>query len=332
MGTSNPIPVNPEPSTTTMTTSTAAASTSTVAATSTSSGLAPVFADPRISDLVKSEVTDNRIFYRVDIDPDPPELDFDSWSLAIDGKVSNPKTIKKADILSLPTTDEYVTLECISNTINPPAGLISNAKWTGVPLAMLLNQVGLLPEAKYIIFHSADGYRVGIPVERAMHPETILAYKMNDDFLRQEHGFPLRAIIPGIYGMMNAKWITQITVVDYVYLGYWQTRGWSNDARIKTTSIIYYPSRQISGEQINVGPDGYVPVAGVAFAGDRGISKVEVSTDGGKTWNLAYLKPPTSPYLMGSLGVRVDPAKQRSISTHRESNRRNWHIAERSYN
>jgi len=295
VGTSNPIPVNPE-SATTMITSTAAASTSTVAATSTSSALAPIFADPRISHLVKSEVTDNRIFYRVDIDPDPPELDFDSWSLTIDGKVSNPKTIKKTDILSLPTMDEYVTLECISNTINPPAGLISNAKWTGVPLGTLLNQAGLLPEAKYIIFHSADGYRVGIPVERAMHPETILAYKMNDDFLRQDHGFPVRAIIPGIYGMMNAKWIIQITVVDYVYLGYWQTRGWSNDARIKTTSIIYYPSPQISGEYVNIGSEGSVPVAGVAFAGDRGISKVEVSTDGGKTWNQAYLKLPTSPY------------------------------------
>jgi DMSO/TMAO reductase YedYZ molybdopterin-dependent catalytic subunit len=112
---------------------------------------------------------------------------------------------------------------------------------------------------------------------------------MNDTMLPNEHGFPLRAIVPGIYGMMNAKWITEIEVTDQVYLGYWQERGWSNDARIKTTSIIYYPTG-------NVQMNGSTPIAGVAFAGDRGISKVEASVDGGNTWNEATLKPPRSPY------------------------------------
>ena len=112
---------------------------------------------------------------------------------------------------------------------------------------------------------------------------------MNDSMLPNEHGFPLRAIVPGIYGMMNAKWITEIEVTDQVYLGYWQQRGWSNDARIKTTSIIYYPTQ-------NLQVTGTTPIAGVAFAGDRGISKVEVSVDGGKTWNEGELKPPRSPY------------------------------------
>jgi DMSO/TMAO reductase YedYZ molybdopterin-dependent catalytic subunit len=112
---------------------------------------------------------------------------------------------------------------------------------------------------------------------------------MNDVTLPNEHGFPVRAIVPGIYGMMNAKWITEIEVTDQVYLGYWQERGWSNDARIKTTSIIYYPT---SNAQVT----GLTPIAGVAFAGDRGISKVEVSFDGGNTWNAATLKTPRSPY------------------------------------
>ena len=89
--------------------------------------------------------------------------------------------------------------------------------------------------------------------------------------------------------MMNAKWITEIEVSDQVYLGYWQERGWSNDARIKTTSIIYYPSA-------NARVNGTTPIAGVAFAGDRGISKVEVSVDGGNTWNEAILKQPRSAY------------------------------------
>jgi hypothetical protein len=112
---------------------------------------------------------------------------------------------------------------------------------------------------------------------------------MNDATLPDEYGFPLRAIVPGIYGMMNAKWITEIEVIDQVYLGYWQERGWSNDAGIKTTSIIYYPAPDA---RVN----GATPIAGVAFAGDREISKVEVSVDGGNNWNEATLKTPHSRY------------------------------------
>ena len=127
------------------------------------------FTDPRISDLLNSEVTNNPIFYRVDIDPEPPVLDFDSWTLDVSGKVASPFTIKKQDLLSMPTMDEYVTLECVSNTVNPPAGgLISNAKWTGAPLAYLLNRAGFSSDAKYVVFHSAEGYAVGIPFQTAM--------------------------------------------------------------------------------------------------------------------------------------------------------------------
>ena len=257
--------------------------------TTASSGVADIFSDSRISDLIASEVTDNRIFYRVDINPIPPQLDFDTWTLNVHGKVNNAQTFDKNSLLQLATVDQYATLECVSNTIYPPGGLISNAKWTGVPLDTLLKQAGLLADSKYVIFRAADGYTVGVPIERALEQGALLAYKMNDAMLPNEHGFPLRAIVPGIYGMMNAKWITEIEVTDQVYLGYWQERGWSNDARIKTTSIIYNaPS--------NVQMNSSTPIAGVAFAGDRGISKVEVSVDGGSTWNEATLKPPRSPY------------------------------------
>jgi len=264
------VPTNPQPETT-------------------ASDLPEIFTDPRISELVGSEVTDNRVFYRVDIDPIPPQLDLDSWTLKVDGKVNSPVTLDKTSFISLPVVDEYATLECVSNTIYPPGGLISNAKWTGVPLATLLNQAGVAANAKYVIFHCGDGYTVGIPVEHALLPSAVLAYKMNDVTLPTEHGFPIRAIVPGIYGMMNAKWITEVEVTDQVYLGYWQERGWSNDARIKTTSIIYYPTSNVKSNEST-------PVAGVAFAGDRGISKVEVSFDGGNTWSTATLKKPRSPY------------------------------------
>jgi DMSO/TMAO reductase YedYZ molybdopterin-dependent catalytic subunit len=277
------IPINPSAGQTTT-----QATTQTIT-TTTASSLPPIFSDPRISDLVASEVTDDRVFYRVDINPIPPQLNLDSWSLKLHGIVNNPQTLAMNSLLQLPPTDEYATLECISNAIYPPAGLISNAKWTGVPLATLLKQAGLKPDSNYVIFRCADGYTVGIPIARALEPGALLAYKMNDVTLPTEHGFPLRAIVPGIYGMMNAKWITEIEVTDQVYLGFWQERGWSNDARIKTTSIIYYPTSSV---QLN----GSTPIAGVAFAGDRGIGKVEVSVDGGNTWNEATLKPPRSPY------------------------------------
>ena len=128
------------------------------------------------------------------------------------------------------------------------------------PARRVLNQAGLQGNANYVVFRCADGYTVGIPIDRALESGALLAYKMNDAMLPTEHGFPLRAIVPGIYGMMNAKWITAIEVSDQVYLGYWQERGWSNDARIKTTSIIYYPT---SNAQVH----GPTPIAGVAFAG-----------------------------------------------------------------
>ncbi len=274
------VPINPTTEQTQTTTTASAAG-----------GPPSVFSDPRISNLVASEVTDNRVFYRIDIDPIPPQLNFDQWKLNLHGKVNNTLTLDKNSLLQLPTVDEYATLECVSNTIYPPGGLISTAKWTGVPLAALLKQAGLQTNSKYVVFTCADGYTVGIPVERALEPSALLAYMMNDVMLPTEHGFPLRAILPGYYYgyMAAAKWITEIEVTDQVYLGYWQQRGWTNDARIKTTSIIYYPTPNM---QVN----GATPIAGVAFAGGRGISKVDVSTDGGSSWNTAELKPPKSPY------------------------------------
>jgi len=251
--------------------------------------LPAIFRDPRISDLVGSEISDNRVFYRVDINPVSPQLSFDQWALKVSGKVNSPLTIDKEHLLAIPAKDEYATLECVSNTINPPGALISNAKWSGVPLADVLTSAGVTPDAKSVVFRCADGYSVGIPLDLAMRPGSLLAYKMNDEFLPQEHGSPLRAIVPGIYGMMNAKWITEIEALDNVYLGYWQQRGWSNDAKIKTTSIIYYPAP-------NTQMNGTLPIAGIAFAGDRGIQKVEVSTDGGNTWNGAIIKTSRSPY------------------------------------
>jgi hypothetical protein len=123
-----------------------------------------------------------------------------------------------------------------------------------------------------------------------LRPQTFLAYEMNGRQLPDSHGFPLRAVIPGYYGMKQPKWLTEIEVVAHDYQGYWEERGWADEAVVKTMSRIDVPSHRsqvlLSGAHI----------AGIAFAGDRGIGKVEFSSDGGKTWQEATIKPPLSPY------------------------------------
>lgn len=254
-----------------------------------------IFSDPRLVDLVDSEVTNNGDFYQVDIDvlnvDGPPSLDAATWSLGLSGLVVNPKRYSLSDLQKLPYTQEYSTFVCVSNEIN--GNLISNAKWGGVRLSDLFADAGGVSEgATYVVFSSVDGYSVGIPLAKALESESMLAYEMNGVALPQAHGYPLRAVIPGLYGMMSAKWVNQVDLSDSVYVGYWQTRGWSNNATVQTAVFIRTPR---DGATVSLSQNGgSVMIGGVTFAGDRGISKVEVSVDGGSTWQLATLKPPIS--------------------------------------
>lgn len=254
-------------------------------------GAPAIFSDPRLQQLVESEVTPDARFYRVAIDVIDPAVDASSWSLQVDGLVSSAKKYTLDDVTALPATTQYTTLECVSNRIN--GDLVSNAKWKGVKLSDLFSDLGGVQSGgRYVVFYSVDGYSVGIPLAKAMEPESILAYGMNDGPLPVGHGYPLRAVIPGLYGMMSAKWIDRISILDSAYEGYWQTRGWTNNAVINTVSFIVTPQ---SGSQVSVSKSGgSVILAGYAFAGDRGISAVEVSLDNGKTWLPAQLKKPIS--------------------------------------
>ncbi|MHB1867459.1 MAG: molybdopterin-dependent oxidoreductase [Nitrososphaerales archaeon] len=250
-----------------------------------------IFEDPRLSNLVNSEVTSNSEFYQVDIDIFAPSVDASTWTLQVGGLVQNPKTYTLPQLQNLPKTVEYNTFECVSNNVN--GNLISNAEWEGLRLSDLFSDVGGISSgAEYVVCYSVDGYSVGIPVAKAMMQDSILAYTMNSSSLPQNHGFPLRAVIPGLYGMMSAKWIRKIQVVNTSYVGYWQTRGWSNDGTVQTLAFITVPSNGLT--QSLSANNGIVMVGGYAYAGDRGISKVEVSTDGGKTWQEVVLKPPVS--------------------------------------
>jgi DMSO/TMAO reductase YedYZ molybdopterin-dependent catalytic subunit len=260
------------------------------------------FEDPRLAPLLDSEVTPTYLFYRIDINPIVPVVDATSWTLTVKGLVNNPLTITYEEIKAMPSVKEYATLQCVSNKIG--GDLTSTALWRGVRLKDVLQKAQVNPGAKYIAVRCYDGYDVGIPLERGLLDGSILAYEMNLAPLTSEHGYPVRAIVPGLYGMMNPKWITEIELVDNVYEGYWARNGWTNVATEDTHSFIVIPGqapvrdrfRNLDVENINIVPGQKVPVAGIAFAGDRGIAKVEVSTDGGVTWKSASIKDPLSKY------------------------------------
>ncbi|RPJ31187.1 MAG: hypothetical protein EHM25_03945 [Nitrosopumilales archaeon] len=259
------------------------------------------FEDPNLAPLLASEVTPTYLFYRIDINPIVPQVDSKSWNLSIKGLVEKPLTINYDQIKSMPSVEEYVTLECISNKIG--GDLISTALWKGVSLSYLLDKAAIKPNVRYVVFRCADGYDVGIPIERSQMEGTILAYDMNYAPLTPKHGFPVRAIVPGLYGMMNPKWLTEIELVDKVYKGYWQRLGWANNAEDNTGSSILIPGDAPARQRFrkldeteDTSYGGKAPIAGIAFAGDRGISKVEVSNDGGTTWKTAQIKDPLSQY------------------------------------
>ena len=229
------------------------------------------------------EVTSNRLHYTVDESIIDPNVDRGSWRLRVDGLVGRPLSLGYEELLAMPSTEQYVTLQCISNLVG--GDLVGAAKWTGVPLAEVLERAGGAgPGAVRVVFHAVGGYSDSLPLAKALDKATVVAYGMNDRSLPRAHGFPARIIAPGIYGMKNVKWLERIEVVDYDYQGYWQrSDGWDNVAEIKTASRIDVPQELTSAGRAGV-------VAGLAWAGDRGIRRVEVSLDGGASWVPATLR------------------------------------------
>ncbi|MGH2461715.1 MAG: molybdopterin-dependent oxidoreductase [Chloroflexota bacterium] len=236
------------------------------------------------------EVTPTKDFYVVSKNFfSDPVLDPARWTLEIVGLVKKPYTMTYNQLLKLPFQDRYQTLECISNEIG--GDLISNGSWRGVSLHDLIAAAGPDPKTVKVAFTAADGYTDSVPFERAMSPANLLAYLMNGVPLEPGHGAPARLLVPGIFGMKNVKWLTRIELLGNDFSGYWEQRGWSDQAVVQTMSEFNSASTEHSSV-----PAGKLELAGVAFAGDRGISKVEVSVDNGKTWQAATLKDPLGPY------------------------------------
>jgi DMSO/TMAO reductase YedYZ molybdopterin-dependent catalytic subunit len=230
----------------------------------------------------RSELTDNENFYRIDINTRPQVVDGDSWVLEVEGLFDNPRPLTLADLMAYPPVTQPITLSCISN---PVAGdLIGTSNWTGARLRDVLKDLGLRSEAKELYIEAADGFYESVAMEDLMDPRTLLVYGMNGETLPVEHGFPLRIYIPNRYGMKQPKWITRIEAIDEEGAGYWVDRGWSAEARPQIVSVI-------DRAAVDQAVDGRVPVGGIAWAGDRGIQKVEVQVDGGE-WVEAVLRTP----------------------------------------
>jgi DMSO/TMAO reductase YedYZ molybdopterin-dependent catalytic subunit len=232
-------------------------------------------------------VTPNADFYRIDTAVIVPQVTAEEWTLSFDGMVRRPFTITYAELLEMPMVERDVTIMCVSNPIG--GDLIGTARWLGTPLLPLLERAGIEPGADQLFSISIDGWTCSTPLDGLAEREPLLAIAMNGEPLPIEHGFPVRMIIPGLYGFISAtKWVTQITATTYAAdPAYWTVRGWATDAPVLTGSRIDLPDGSLSVGQTAIG--------GVAWAMDGdGISRVEVSVDDGP-WQDAQLAEQPNP-------------------------------------
>jgi len=161
-----------------------------------------------------------------------PEVNLRGWSLVVDGSVERPLSLAYGDLLALPMVSEVVTLECFDNV--PGGELIGTAEWRGIRVSTILDKAGVKDSAVKVLFHGADGYSTSHKIGYVLRGDVILALKMNGFDLPREHGFPLRLVAPGKYGYKWAKWITRIELVDHDEKGYWESRGYSDEADRKS--------------------------------------------------------------------------------------------------
>ncbi len=229
-------------------------------------------------------VTPNPDFYRIDTALLTPRIDAATWRLTVTGMVDRSLTFTYDDLLALPLHEQYVTIACVSNEVG--GRLVGNALWTGARLREVLDTAGVQPGATQVVGRSFDGWTAGFPTELVMtdERETLIAVAMNGEPLPAEHGFPARLIVPGLFGYVSAtKWLTEIELTTWdAFDAYWVPLGWAKEGPILTQSRIDVPR---PGSSVGAGQVG---VAGVAWAPDRGVTRVEVQVDDG-AWNPAEL-------------------------------------------
>ena len=282
---------------------------------------APINRETPLSE-AQSWVTPNRLFF-VRNHFDIPEIDASAWRLTIEGSVERSLELDREQLEALPQRSVFATLECAGNGrsflqqkvegVQWRAGAVGHAEWTGVPLHLVLREAGLSAETKEIVFYGADTGREkdhpeplrfarSLPLEKALHPDTLLATRMNGEPLPPAHGFPVRLLVPGWYGVASVKWLTRIEAVASPFAGYYQTvkytvqrltgRGTQTESvgAMPVKSEIIRPSL---GAELGLGTNR---IFGLAWAGESAVAAVEVSVDGGQNWQRAELIGPQAAY------------------------------------
>jgi DMSO/TMAO reductase YedYZ molybdopterin-dependent catalytic subunit len=239
-------------------------------------------------------ITSNRDFYIVTKNAGgDPSLRPGDWRLLVDGEVERSFQLDYATLRKLPAVQVTKTLECISNFVGKPelapfgAELISTAQWKGVAVRDILALTGgPKPSAQWMAVLSADEYTSALPIEAAMDPATLLVYEMNGEVLPREHGYPARLLVPGRYGMKNPKWVIGLRPMSREFLDWYGQRNWSKEGIVRTMTRIDSPA---PGAKPSAGEN---TLSGIAYAGARGIKRVEYSSDGGDTWDDAEVLEP----------------------------------------
>jgi DMSO/TMAO reductase YedYZ molybdopterin-dependent catalytic subunit len=271
---------------------------------------------------VRSWVTPTRLFFVRNHFP-VPAMDLASWRLTVEGRVKERRTWTWEQLMDLPERTVFATVECAGNGrsflaerqsgVQWGAGAVGHAEWTGVPLKFILEKSGLEGDALEILFEGADvgtepdhpepmPFERSLPLAKALDPDTLLATRMNGEFLDPAHGYPLRLFVPGWYGVASVKWLRRIEVVNKPFRGYFQSVKYTIQRKTERgveTEIVgpMMPKSEIIRPRPGdlLGP-GANRLFGVAWAGDDSVKGVEVSSDGGTTWGDATLIGPQAPY------------------------------------
>ncbi|MFC7228201.1 molybdopterin-dependent oxidoreductase [Salinirubellus salinus] len=218
----------------------------------------------------------SRRFYQVDINSVDPTVAPEEWSLRVTGAVDEERTFDYADVTARESHEEFVTLRCVGEKLNGTK--MDNALWTVTDIMPFVEEAGLPDGPCCVMLRAADGFYEEFPLEALR--DGLLAYRMNGRPLPRGHGAPVRALIPGHWGEINVKWLTEIEILEQEVDGYWEERGWHGTGPVKPVAKLH---------AVNTLADGRTEVAGHAYAGLAGVSRVEVSVDGGATWTDADL-------------------------------------------
>jgi hypothetical protein len=238
----------------------------------------------------RPEFTPLEKHYRIDTDTRAPVVDERRWRLKVGGLVESPQELTLDELRRYEPMHQFVTLACISNPVG--GDLISTTRWTGVSLQRLLPRLAVKPSATHLKIMSTDGFSEVIALDIVKtDPRVMLAHAWDGVPLPVEHGFPLRIYIPNVYGMKQPKWIQAIDAIDRWEPGFWVARGWDQEGRMKATSVI--DTIAVSARMTDVNGRRLVQLGGVAHAGARGISRIEVRVDDGE-WREAQLRDPLS--------------------------------------